>query len=83
MASTMERLVFMLTQLYDAPSGKVGNRYVVILSVELDGVRARKWNSERVIFFNLLSSNAHKALTIPRKFESAFFSTQFLESWSI
>ena len=44
-----------------------------ILSIELDGLRARKWNSERVIFFNTLSSNAHKALTILRRFESAFF----------
>ena len=43
-----------------------------ILSVELDGVRARKWNAERLIVFNPLSSNANKVLTIPRKFESAF-----------
>ena len=44
-----------------------------ILSVELDGVRARKWNADRVIFFNLLASNAHKALAIPHKFESTFY----------
>ena len=46
-----EKLVCMTTQRYDAPSGKVGKRFVVILSVELDGIRARKWNAERVIIF--------------------------------
>ena len=41
----------MPTQRYDAPSRKVGDRFVGILSVELDGVHARKWNVERVIIF--------------------------------
>ena len=41
----------MPTQRYDAPSGKVGKRFVGILSVELDRIRARKWNDDRVIFF--------------------------------
>ena len=47
--SRWEKLVCMPTQRYDAPSGKVGKRFVVILSVELDGVRVRKWNAKRVI----------------------------------
>ena len=72
MASAVGKLVCLPTQHYDAYYGKVGKRFVGILSVELDGVRARKWNAERVIFFNPLSSNAHEALTIPRKYESAF-----------
>ena len=46
-----ETNVFMPTQRYDAPSGKVGKRFVEILSVELDGVHTRKWNAERVIVF--------------------------------
>ena len=41
----------MPNQCYDAPSGKVGKRFVGILYIELDGVRARKWNAERVIVF--------------------------------
>ena len=41
----------MPTQCYDAPSGKVWNIFVEILSIELDRVCARKWNSERVIVF--------------------------------
>ena len=45
------KLVCIPTQIYDAPSGKFGKRYVGILSVELDGFRARKWNAERVIVF--------------------------------
>ena len=51
MASTVEKLVCMPTQRYDAPSGKFGNRFVGIMSVELDRVCARKWNAERVIVF--------------------------------
>ena len=41
----------MPTQRSDAPSGKFGKRFTGILSVELDGVHARKWNAERVIIF--------------------------------
>ena len=68
MASAVEKLVCMTTRHYDAPSGKVRKRFVGILSVELDRVRARKWNTERVIVFNPLSSSTHKVLNIPRKF---------------
>ena len=46
-----EKLVCFPTQHYGAPSGKVGKRFVGILSVELDGVYVRKGNSERVIVF--------------------------------
>ena len=46
-----EKIVCMLTQRYDTPSGKVRKRFLEILSVELDGVCARKWNAERVIVF--------------------------------
>ena len=51
MASAVEKLGCMTTQRYDAPSGKVRKRFVGILSIELDGVCARKWNDERVIVF--------------------------------
>ena len=73
MSSAVEKLGCMTTQRYDASYGKVRKRFVGILSIELNGVCARKWNDERVIFFNPLSSNAPKALKNPRKFESAFF----------
>ena len=46
-----EKLVCFLTQRYDAPSGKVRKKFVGILYVELDRVRARKWNTKRVIVF--------------------------------
>ena len=39
------------TQRCDAPSGKVGRIFVVILSIELDGVIDINWNLERVIVF--------------------------------
>ena len=41
----------MPTQRYDAPYRKIGKIFVGILSIELDGVRARNWNAERVIVF--------------------------------
>ena len=46
-----EKLVFFPTQLYNAPSGKVDKRFVANISVEIDGIRAWKWNSNRVIVF--------------------------------
>ena len=45
------KLVCIPTQRYDAPSGKVGKRFVLILSVELDRVHGRKWNTDRVVIF--------------------------------
>ena len=39
----------MPTQRYNAPSGKVRNIFVGILSVELGSVPARNWNAEMVI----------------------------------
>ena len=41
----------MPTQRYDAPSGKFRKIFVGILSVELDGVCDKKWNTEIVIVF--------------------------------
>ena len=46
-----EKLVCMPTQRYDAISGKFGKRFAGILSGELDGVRFRNWDAERVIVF--------------------------------
>ena len=63
----------MRTQRYNAPSGKAGKIFVGILFVELDRVCARKWNAEKVIFFNPLSYNTHKALIIPYKLAITYF----------
>ena len=41
----------MPTQLYDVQSVKFGRRFVRTLSVDLENVRSRKWNSEKMIFF--------------------------------
>ena len=51
MAIAVEVLVCFLNQRYDAPSRKVGKIFVGILYLELDGVRDRKCNTERVIAF--------------------------------
>ena len=58
----------MPTQHYEAPSGKSGKRFVGILYVELDGIHDRKWNVERVIVFNLLSSSIPYPSTDPVQF---------------
>ena len=44
-------LVVMPSRRYDAPSGRVGRRFVGTLGAELKGVRDRLWNSEQFIFF--------------------------------
>ena len=44
-------LVVMPSRRYDAPSGKVGHQFVGMLVAELQGVRDRRWNSERFIVF--------------------------------
>ena len=41
--------------------------------MDLDGVRARKWNSERAVYFRQLSCNAPKALIIPNIFAGACY----------
>ena len=46
-----KKIFCMPTQLYYASAGKVRNIFFGIVHVELDGVHARKWNIERVIFF--------------------------------
>ena len=44
-------LAVMPPRRYEAPSGKVGRRYVNALADELPGIRDRRWNSERFIVF--------------------------------
>ena len=46
-----KQLICMPNQFYEVTFGKVRRIFFGILSVELDGVRARKWNSDRVIVF--------------------------------
>jgi hypothetical protein len=45
--SRWTRLVQLTSSQYDVPKGLVGRRFVKLLTLELAGVRARKWNSER------------------------------------
>ena len=44
-------LAIMPSRRYDAPSGKVGRRFVRIIGAEMQGVRDRWWNWERFIIF--------------------------------
>ena len=64
----------MPTKRYDALSVKVGRQFFGTLSVELNGVRSRKWNSDRVVGFSWLPCNALKALIMPNIFLRAYFS---------
>ena len=47
----MENLIFIPTQRYDLRSGWIGNWYVGIILLGLDGIWICHWNMERVIFF--------------------------------
>ena len=51
MENTVGKVFCMPTQCYDPPSSKFRKGFVVILSVELDKVHDRNWNTERVIAF--------------------------------
>ena len=62
----------MPTQCYDAPSWKFRRRFFATLSVDLDGVWARKWNFDRVIIFSRSYCNASKALITPDIFASVY-----------
>ena len=42
---------------YDLPSGLIEKLFVRMLAKEIDRVRARKWNMEKVIFFMLIILN--------------------------
>jgi hypothetical protein len=48
------RLIVYPSQRYDAPSGSVGRRFVESTATLLDGVQARKWNSERFLLFQMV-----------------------------
>ena len=45
------RMVQHVPQRYVVPRGKVGRRFLIILTSELRGVRERSWNSERPLIF--------------------------------
>ena len=47
-------LAVMPSRRYDAPSGKVGCRFVGMLGTEMQGVRDRRWNLERFIVFQMV-----------------------------
>ena len=84
MASTVEKLVCMPTQRYDAPSGKVGKKLMGILSVELDRVRARKWNAERVtVFQSVILQRAQGVNNSMPNSKAHIVSTRLLESWGV
>ena len=42
---------FFPTQLYDVTSGRIGNRFVGIILMELDRIWNYQWNAERVVIF--------------------------------
>jgi hypothetical protein len=48
------RLIVYPSQRYDAPSGKVGRRFVESITTLLDGVQTRKWNAERFLLFQMV-----------------------------
>ena len=55
-------VVFMPSRRYNAPSGKVGPRFVGTLGVEMQGVQDGRWNSERLIIFQTVILQLNVAL---------------------
>ena len=51
---------------YDAPSGKVGRRFVNVLAMELRVIRDRRWNSERFIVFQTVTLQRARHVTASR-----------------
>ena len=51
---------------YDAPSGKVGRRFVNILVRELRGMLDRRWNAERFIVFQTVTLQRARHVTASR-----------------
>ena len=51
---------------YDAPSGKVGRRFVNVLMREMRGVLVRRWNSERFIVFQTVTLQRARHVTASR-----------------
>ena len=47
-------LAVMPSRRYDAPSGRVGRRFIRTLGRELKGVQDRLWNSERFTIFQMV-----------------------------
>ena len=78
-----EKLFCIPTQRYDAPSGKVGRIFVVILSLELEGVFARKWNDERVIVFQSITLQLAQSVNNSAQIRKRIFSNQLVELWSV
>jgi hypothetical protein len=48
------RLVVLPETFYDLPKGKTGKRSLSMLTAELSGIRARKWNSKRFIILTIV-----------------------------
>ena len=53
MAREVKKIVSITTQCYGVPYGRIENRFVGIISVELDGIRNLQWNAESVIFSDI------------------------------
>ena len=59
-------LAVMPPRRYNAPSGKVGRRYVNSLALELQGIRDRRCNSERFIVFQTVTLQRARHVTASR-----------------
>ena len=59
-------LAVMPPRQYEAPSGKVGRRFVNALAEELWGIRDRRWNSERFIVFQMVTLQRSRHVTASR-----------------
>ena len=81
--SNVEKLVCLPTQRYNVPSRKFGRKIVTTLSVELNGIQDWKWNSERVIVFQLVILQRSQDVNNAKNIRAHTVLNQLLELWRI
>ena len=56
------KLATLPPQRYDVPSGPIGRRFVRILRKKLEGIKSRKWNSEKFLVYQMVILQRSKAV---------------------
>ena len=80
MATDMKKPIFSPSQRYDVPPDRVEKRFVSTITLELDGIRNRKWNAERAIIFQTVILQRVRLVTGAKNIRDRINS--HLDSWN-
>ena len=72
-------MAVMLVRHYDAPSGRIGHRFVQALAAELTGFRQRRWNVGRFIVFQTVT--LQRAWHVTKSCEICQRINRMLDAW--